>query len=143
MQLLSFHRFSFPLSGMPGVKANCGNLKSISCPQCGKKFHSETNILQHMNQPLGSCGSATWNWHEDCAHWFSQPQQPPLGNSMPGSSVNQQVCSPSPNRNMPMGQLDDWDLNPLSPGASDSTMDIPEEVMPPMSGFVETYEGCR
>ena len=41
-----------------------------------------------------------------------------------------------------MGQLDDWDMNPLSPGASDSTMDIPEEVMPPMSRFVETYEGC-
>ena len=41
-----------------------------------------------------------------------------------------------------MGQLDDWDLNPPYPGASDSTMDIPEEVMPPMSGFVETYEGC-
>ena len=41
-----------------------------------------------------------------------------------------------------MGQLNDWDLNPPSPGALDSMMDIPEEVMPPTSGFVETYEGC-
>jgi hypothetical protein len=35
-------------------------LKRVRCPTCGKKFHSETNVLQHMNQPNGSCGSSRW-----------------------------------------------------------------------------------
>jgi hypothetical protein len=62
---------------------------------------------------------------------------------MPGPSVNQEVRSPSPDRNVPLDQLDDdWDLNPPSPGALDSTMDIPEEGASPTSGFVEPYEGC-
>ena len=34
---------------IPKVKTNHRKLKTISCPQCGRRFHSETNILQHMN----------------------------------------------------------------------------------------------
>ncbi|KAF8551003.1 hypothetical protein OG21DRAFT_1524746 [Imleria badia] len=45
--------------------------------------------------------------------------------------------------NAPLDQLDDWDLDSPSPGASDSVIDIPEEIVPPASGFVESYEGCK
>ena len=40
---------------MPQKKTTCGQLKTVSCPRCGKKFPSETNVLQHMNQPNGRC----------------------------------------------------------------------------------------
>ena len=40
---------------MPWAKTTCRHLKTISCPHCGKKFHTETNVLQHMNQPTGPC----------------------------------------------------------------------------------------
>ena len=40
---------------MPRAKTTHGRLKPISCPWCSKKFCSETNVLQHMNQPTGSC----------------------------------------------------------------------------------------
>ena len=40
---------------MPRAKATRGRLKTISCPRCGKKFCTETNVLQHLNQPTGSC----------------------------------------------------------------------------------------
>ena len=56
---------------------------------------------------------------------------------MPGSSVNQQVHLLSSDRNVPMGQFNNWDLNPLSPGALDFIMDIQEEIMPPTSRFVK------
>jgi hypothetical protein len=40
---------------MPRVKTTRRWLKAISCPRCGKKFCTATNVLQHMNQPTGSC----------------------------------------------------------------------------------------
>ena len=40
---------------MPRKKTTRGQLKTVSCPRCGKKFPSETNVLQHMNQPNGRC----------------------------------------------------------------------------------------
>ena len=45
---------------MPKVKKNRGKLKNISCPRCGKKFCSETAVLQHMNQLMGLCYAAKW-----------------------------------------------------------------------------------
>jgi hypothetical protein len=54
---------SLPASTMPKPKTNCRRLKKIRCPWCGKKFHSETNVLQHMNQPTGLC--FTSSWHDD------------------------------------------------------------------------------
>ena len=30
-------------------------MPSVRCPWCGKKFKDQTNILQHMNQPVSSC----------------------------------------------------------------------------------------
>lgn len=31
--------------------------KTSFCPRCGKRFSSETRILQHMNQPSSACGT--------------------------------------------------------------------------------------
>ncbi|KAI6042440.1 hypothetical protein EDC04DRAFT_2600794 [Pisolithus marmoratus] len=44
---------------MPQKKTMHGLPKSISCPQCGKKFCMVTNVLQHMNQPMSLCYSAS------------------------------------------------------------------------------------
>lgn len=40
---------------MPWAKTTRGQPKNVRCPHCGKKFCTETNVLQHLNQPLGSC----------------------------------------------------------------------------------------
>ncbi|KAI6001476.1 hypothetical protein EDD15DRAFT_2478596 [Pisolithus albus] len=106
---------------MPKAKANRGGLKMISCPRCGKRFFSETNVLQHMNQPTARC--------------------PPSDNSIPCSSINRPPHFPSADSNT----YQDWDLNPPSPEVhetEDFTMDAPEEVIPLVPGkFVEVYEG--
>ncbi|KAI5987639.1 hypothetical protein EDD15DRAFT_2371999 [Pisolithus albus] len=124
---------------MPKAKANRGGLKMISCPRCGKRFFSETNVLQHMNQPTGTCRFASW--HEECSRSFSQARCPPSDNSVPCSSINRPPHFPSADSNA----YQDWDLNPPSPEVhetEDFTMDAPEEVIPLVPGkFVEVYEG--
>ncbi|KAI5981166.1 hypothetical protein EDD15DRAFT_2204477 [Pisolithus albus] len=47
------------LVAMPRRKTTCGLPKNISCPQCGKRFCTATNVLQHMNQPTSSCYGAS------------------------------------------------------------------------------------
>ena len=41
----------FPL--MPWASTTCEQLKTISCPCCGKNFCTKTNVLQHINQLNG------------------------------------------------------------------------------------------
>ncbi|KAI6016894.1 hypothetical protein BKA83DRAFT_4059575 [Pisolithus microcarpus] len=43
---------------MPKAKQKlCRSQKISHCPDCGKRFASETRVLQHMNQPSNACGS--------------------------------------------------------------------------------------
>ncbi|KAG9316144.1 hypothetical protein JVU11DRAFT_3827 [Chiua virens] len=43
---------------MPKVKKKLQCTEKLSfCPDCGKHFLSETNVLRHMNQPSNTCGS--------------------------------------------------------------------------------------
>ena len=42
------------------------------CPDCGKRFASEVNILQHMNQPSSSCGHLI---NDSQVHSFNVPIQ--------------------------------------------------------------------
>lgn len=43
---------------MPQVKKRLRRTQKISfCPDCGKRFANETNVLRHMNQPTNGCGS--------------------------------------------------------------------------------------
>ncbi|KAI5982093.1 hypothetical protein EDD15DRAFT_2403257 [Pisolithus albus] len=45
---------------MPKAKWKlCRSQKISHCPDCGKRFASETRVLQHMNQPSNACGSWT------------------------------------------------------------------------------------
>lgn len=32
-------------------------MPSYLCPRCAKKFHSQTSVLRHLNQPISSCRS--------------------------------------------------------------------------------------
>ncbi|KIK20320.1 hypothetical protein PISMIDRAFT_13073 [Pisolithus microcarpus 441] len=42
---------------MPKAKQKLCRSQEIShCPNCGKRFASETRVLQHMNQPSNTCG---------------------------------------------------------------------------------------
>lgn len=43
---------------MPRAKKTRGIFKNVSCPRCGKRFGSETNVLRHLNQPMGPCYGA-------------------------------------------------------------------------------------
>lgn len=45
----------FSIVPMPQAKTIRRWLKTVSCPRCSKKFYTETNVLQHMNQPTGPC----------------------------------------------------------------------------------------
>ena len=68
---------------MPKVKKNHGRLKNIRCPQCGKKFYSETTILQHMNQPMDLCHTAKWYQdHSNVSH--NLPQDKPTSSDVMG-----------------------------------------------------------
>ena len=60
---------------MPRAKANRDKAKAIRCPRCGKKFCSETNVLQHMNQPLSLCRALYHEEHAPPLHHFSQSSQ--------------------------------------------------------------------
>ena len=57
---------------MPRAKTNRNKSKTIRCPRCGKKFCSETNVLQHMNQPLSLCRALYYEEHAPPLHHFSR-----------------------------------------------------------------------
>ena len=45
---------------MPKVKRKLHRaLKTLFCPDCGKRFANETRVLQHLNQPSSACRSWT------------------------------------------------------------------------------------
>ena len=48
---------------MPRARVNHERAKKLSCLRCRKKFYSKTNILQHLNQPIGPCYGT--NWYQD------------------------------------------------------------------------------
>lgn len=64
---------SFLSSSMPAARKTRGRLKNISCPRCGKKFCSESNVLRHMNQPMGICYAASW--YQDHSNLFNESSQ--------------------------------------------------------------------
>ncbi|KAG9310184.1 hypothetical protein JVU11DRAFT_9810 [Chiua virens] len=144
---------------MPRAKTNHRNLRNIRCPQCGKKFQSETNVLQHMNQPMGSCGNglSSCPLHQtyfnpnvqsapqvsaDTSHSRPLADQTSIGNTccFRSPSINSRSLPSSPGHN-DVGQ-------PSDPGHPDSRfdmdidkwVDVDPEV--PSGKFVEMYEGC-
>lgn len=145
---------------MPRAKTNHRNLRNISCPRCGKKFRSETNVLQHMNQPMGSCGEglSSHPLHQTYfnPHVQSWAAEVSAGTSHSGPPVDQSsagdTCrfhSPSIDSRSPPscpGRDDAEQPSDLEHPDSRSNMDVDEcvDVDPevPSGKFVEMYEGC-
>ena len=118
---------------MPKAKTNRGKAKTISCPRCGKKFYSETNVLQHMNQPLSLCRVL---WHEEeythLLHQLFEPGQNRFMEDESGGIVPETEADLPQDRWVPPGSQDD---NHSHSGEFGTAGD-------PSDRFTETYEGC-
>ena len=117
---------------MPKAKTNRGKVKTISCPRCGKKFCSETNVLQHMNQPTSLCRVL---WHEEHARSLHQHFEP-----HPSRFMEEETGGiPETETNFfPEGR---W----TPPGDQDDNNSYSDEFGTagnPSDKFTETYEGC-
>ena len=117
---------------MPKAKTNCGKAKTISCPRCRKKFYLETNILQHMNQPLSLCCVL---WHEEKythpLHQLFEPHQNCFMENGSGEILKTEADLPQ-DCWAPSGSQDD---NHSHLGKFGTAGD-------PSDRFTETYEGC-
>ncbi|KAG6369431.1 hypothetical protein JVT61DRAFT_14845 [Boletus reticuloceps] len=123
---------------MPRPKTNRGKPKTISCPRCGKKFCSKTNVLQHINQPLGTCGLT---WHGEAAHALHQVHN----TTTMAQLLDDPLPPPSPPRNAHNVFLDSDEGSSDVPVDMDIEMTIQDELQVnqgPSGTFMETFEGC-
>ncbi|KAI5984418.1 hypothetical protein EDD15DRAFT_2177214 [Pisolithus albus] len=133
---------------MPRRKTTRGLPKNISCPQCGKRFCTATNVLQHMNQPTSSCYGAslaeevgllasanflegaihreTSRPREDAevsgTHWYYNDEDTDMGPPTADVSVRP-----------------DYDVDP-TPAVN--AYESQREQLSGSRRFIETYEGC-
>jgi hypothetical protein len=111
------------------------------CPRCGERFCTETNVLQHMNQPTGSCYGilplfGEYNPIDSIAvdaphsHNTTQPQQ--------------EECDPGL-AEIPASYEDYGDIEMDGPSdpASVSVPSRPDIKQLRPGRFMETFEGCR
>ncbi|KAG6369598.1 hypothetical protein JVT61DRAFT_14218 [Boletus reticuloceps] len=130
---------------MPQAKTTRRQLKTISCPRCGRKFRTEMNVLQHMNQPTGLCnGSAPlFNNSHDPIHGVNVD----LAASPSHATVQlqQEAFEPGLSEGPNVSHEDeDIDMNDI---ASDSPNNPPVPSQPGveqlrLGRFVETFKGC-
>ncbi|KAL4063626.1 hypothetical protein V8B97DRAFT_1876518 [Scleroderma yunnanense] len=112
------------------AKTNCSKLKIIRCPRCGRKFCSETNILQHMNQPTSSCHAI---WHEQHTHPLHHFSESHLFTAEHGWVLPD---NPVHNHNS-LGTFNTvCDLLDPDVEIDDNEGEVPQ------GRFIETYEGC-
>ena len=80
---------------MPRAKTNRRRLKRVSCPQCRKKFYSETSVLWHMNQLMGPCYGTNWFQDHSNAPQGHQEDNPASDGSDSESQWNDDYFPPS------------------------------------------------
>ena len=115
---------------MPRAKTNRDKSKTIRCPRCGKKFYSETNVLQHMNQPLSLCRAL---YHEEYApplHHFSRSSRNRFTEILAAAETQEPDFFDEDSRWTPPSNQDD---NYGDSGAFGTTTG---------PSFTEYYEGC-
>ena len=119
---------------MPQAKTTRGRLKPVSCPRCGKKFCSETNVLQHMNQPTGSCYTDFFSetllgseFSPDVPTTESGAEQGEISTAANEVDFEMEHDATDPTPSEP--------VNPIVPGDQPRWFGSEPE-------FVEVYEGC-
>lgn len=128
---------------MPRTKTIRGQPKNISCPRCGKKFRSETNVLQHMNQPQGHCYGSTLFENflnpiegAEAESAFSHPHDIDQNPRHSEGSSNEPTF-----RQSPMFDNHDVQMDDVAPDSlADPEELAPEQVQP--GRYVEVFEGC-
>ena len=105
--------------------------KTIRCPRCGKKFCLETNVLQHMNQPLSLC-CALYHEHAPPLHHLSQSSRSHFTETHGAAEMQEPDFFDEDSRWTPSGHQDD---NYGDSGAFGTTAG-------PSGKFTEYYEGC-
>ena len=118
---------------MPKAKTNRGRPKNISCPSCGKKFCSETNVLQHLNQPTSSCRATLWQEEiTELLHQFSTfGQNSSTENAAAGTHESGGECWTPP-------EIPDVG----NTGEFGTAGDMSGEQGTSFGRFIEVYEGC-
>ena len=125
------------LLNMPKVKTNHGKAQTISCPRCGKKFCSEMNVLQHMNQPISVCHVL---WHEEeHTHPLHQLSEPHQNHCMENEAGGIPKTDFSPGHWMPPGNQDDNHSTSGTFGTAGNLFDQGEAA--PVK-FTGAYKGC-
>lgn len=110
---------------MPRARTNCGRPKTLSCPQCGKKFCSETDVLRHLNQPMSPCYGTSW--YQDAPRWLDLEVPP-----SPARNDSDDLVPDIP----PPPNLSDSDP-PTFDQPESYEMDVGEE-----QKFTESFPGC-
>lgn len=117
--------------------------ESIRCPQCGKKFSSETNVLRHMNQPTGLCYAASLyqDHHSNVLHETFQGNDRPIPSNVatpesdPESDIRESIDHPPSPAVLP------FDFGHESAQSGDIGMDLDDADASPQT-FIETFPGC-
>ena len=116
---------------MPKAKANCNKPKAIRCPRCGKKFCSETNVLQHMNQPLSLCCALYHEKHAPPLHHLPQSSQNRFTETHGVAEMQEPDYFDESGRWTPPGNQDDNHGDSAAFGATADSLK-----------FTEWYTGC-
>ncbi|KAF8833101.1 hypothetical protein BDN67DRAFT_986251, partial [Paxillus ammoniavirescens] len=123
---------------MPQEKTTCGRLKTISCPWCSKKLYTETNVLQHLNQPTGLCYGTSLLEATDLMSGTDTAAEAAPSHEM------DQPCSPEKDWDPGLARGDDdSDVDMAPPDAPDHPPFLeaqPEQLS--QGRFIEMFTGC-
>ncbi|KAI6161477.1 hypothetical protein EDD17DRAFT_1759243 [Pisolithus thermaeus] len=137
----AFHPNDFsPSLKMPKVKTNRGKSKKIRCPWCGKKICSETNVLQHMNQPTGLCYTVGWYKDHALRTLYQPPQDLPDSSHHPDLDLHVQMDMDVDHYDSLHLPSDQW-----SQGFDDDMGDIGmevEDISDMWQSFTSIHPGC-
>ena len=122
---------------MPRAKTTRGRPKTISCPRCGKKFCTVTNVLQHMNQPTGPCYDGSLPLFGE----YDNPIDAEAPHSYNTAQLQQEERDPGLADSESYEEYGDIEMD----GPGDPAVSVPsrpdiEQLGP--GRFVETFEGC-
>ena len=94
---------------MPKARTRLRRLEKLSfCPDCGKHFSNEANILRHMNQPSNVCGSLI-----QVDHSLISSLHVDRPCNIPVSAMESPLAYPCSSHHLgPSDVVDDFDLMP-------------------------------
>ncbi|KAI6126537.1 hypothetical protein F5141DRAFT_1060284 [Pisolithus sp. B1] len=125
---------------MPKAKTNHGKSKKIRCLWCRKKFCSETNVLQHMNQPMGLCYAAGWYKDHTLRTLYQPPQDIPDSSCHPDLDLHVQMDIDVDHYDSLHPPSDQWSQG-FNNDMGDIGMEV-EDISDTQQSFTSIHPGC-